>query len=101
MRQTILAIVLLFAPGVALASGPIKTACEESPEGRSVDCNCAQQQADIHLSPEDQVLAADFIANRADPASLIQRRGQQGAMDFMNDFAAWGEASNAACGAPG
>ena len=101
MRQIIIATALLAIPALAHASGPIQTACEESPEASAVDCACAQEKADIHLSPEDQVLAADFIAKRADPMSLMQKRGQQGAMDFMNDFAAWGEASNAACGAPG
>jgi len=98
MRKTVLIAAFLAFPGAALASGPIQTACEQDPDAAKVDCACAQATADQHLSADDQVLAADFIAKRADPMQLIQMRGQQGAMAFMNDFAAWGEASNASCG---
>jgi hypothetical protein len=100
MRLPVLLAALAAIPSVALASGPVQTACEEHRDSANVDCACAQAKADEHMSAEDQVLAADFIAQRADPMQLMQMRGQQGAMAFLADFQAWGEASNAACGTP-
>lgn len=102
MRSTLLLAVsaIALAPPPALAAGPIQIACEEHRETAKVDCVCAQNKADEHLSAEDQVLAADFIAKRADPMQLMQMRGQDGAMAFMDDFAAWGEASSSTCGTP-
>jgi hypothetical protein len=98
MRLPVLFAAFAAIPGLALASGPIQTACEQDPDAAKVDCACAQTTADQHLSPDDQLLAADYITKRADPMKLVQSRGQQGAMAFLGDFQAWAEASNAACG---
>ena len=98
MRLPVFLAALATIPTLALASGPIETACEQDPDAAKVDCACAQATADQHLSAEDQVLAADYIGKRADPMKLVQTRGQQGAMAFLSDFQAWAEASNAACG---
>ena len=93
---------VLAAPSVAVASGPIHDACKASPEasGGTVDCDCAQTQADKHLSPADQTIAAAFISKSADPAAMIGRMGQAEALRFVDEFAKWGEAARAECGAP-
>lgn len=96
------AAVLALAAFPAFASGPIYDACLASPESKttSVDCGCAQDQADKHLSAADQQTAAGFIAKTSDPMTIIQSMGQDEALRFVGEFQKWGEAAHVHCGAP-
>ncbi len=100
LHSLLCATILVVSSGPALATGPIQSACELSPEGATVDCACAQNVADEHLSSEDQAIAAEYISGRANPMLLVQERGEAGAQEFIEKFSAWGTASSEACGSP-
>lgn len=97
-----LAAFLALAAAPALASGPIYDACRASPEAKrdTIDCDCAQTQADAHLTPDDQKTAAAFISKDADPMLMVQQMGQAEAQRFVGEFQKWGEAAHIHCGAP-
>ncbi len=97
-----LAAVLAVAAFPALAGGPIYDACLASPESKTttVDCDCAQTEADKHLTAADQQTAAGFISGQSNPMLIIQNMGQAEAMRFVGEFQNWGEAAHVQCGAP-
>lgn len=99
MLRWFVAAVLAGVPIIAWA-GPIGDTCSARGTWDSATCDCMQRVADIHLTPDDQVLAESYIQRRTTSASIAATEGRERAEQFLIDFSAFGTQSKEECGAP-